>query len=100
MPRTSQHPKDTSFNLRIDPALKAAFTAATEAEDKPAAQVVRDFMRAYVKQRERRAFEAEARRQSQLLAEEARDPTSNEAEEMRWLTALVDQDDFAGESKP
>ncbi len=29
MPRTSQHPKETSFNLRIDPALKAAFTAAT-----------------------------------------------------------------------
>ena len=46
MPRTSQHPKETSFNLRIDPTLKAAFTSATEAVDKPAAQVVRDFMRA------------------------------------------------------
>lgn len=100
MPRTSQHPKDTSFNLRIDPALKAAFTAATEAEDKPAAQVVRDFMRAYVKQRERRAFEAEARRQSQRLAEAARDPDSAEAEEMRWLAAVVDQDDLADEWKP
>jgi hypothetical protein len=29
MPRTSQHPKETSFNLRVDPALKAAFAAAT-----------------------------------------------------------------------
>jgi predicted HicB family RNase H-like nuclease len=46
MPRTSQQLKETSFNLRIDPILKAAFTAAAEAEDKPAAQVVRDFMRA------------------------------------------------------
>lgn len=29
MPRASEHPKETSFNLRIDPALKAAFTKAT-----------------------------------------------------------------------
>ena len=99
MPRTSQHPKETSFNLRIDPALKAAFTAATGAEDKPAAQVVRDFMRAYVKQRNRRTFEAEARRQSLALAATARDPNSAEAEELRWLAALVDQDDLGNEWK-
>ena len=90
MARTSQHPKETSFNLRIDPALKAAFTAATEAEDKPAAQVLRDFMRAYVRQRERRAFEAEARRQSHLVAEAARDPNSDEAEVMRWIEGAAD----------
>ena len=100
MPRASQHPKETSFNLRIDPALKAAFTAATEAEDKPAAQVIRDFMRAYVKRRERRAFEAEAHRQSRLLAASARDPSSAEAEEMRWLETLVDQDDLNDEWIP
>ena len=87
MPRTSQHRKETSFNLRIDPALKAAFTAATEAEDKPAAQVVRDFMRSYVKQRERQAFEAEARRQSLLIAQAARDPNSDEAQVMREIEA-------------
>jgi predicted transcriptional regulator len=90
MPRTSQHPKDTSFNLRIDPALKAAFTEAAEAEDKPAAQVVRDFMRAYVKHRERRVFEAEARRQSLLIVETARDPNSDEAEIMRWIEDVAD----------
>ena len=87
MPRTSQHRKETSFNLRIDPALKAAFTAATEADDKPAAQVVRDFMRSYVKQRERQAFEAEARRQSLLIAQAARDPNSDEAQVMREIEA-------------
>ena len=97
MPRSSQHPKDTSFNLRIDPALKAAFTAAAEAEDKPAAQVLRDFMRAYVARRERRAFEAEARRQSHSIAERARDPSSDEAAMMRELAAELDSDDFAGE---
>lgn len=94
MPRTSQHPKETSFNLRIDPALKAAFTAATEAEDKPAAQVVRDFMRAYVKQRERQIFEAEARRQSLLIAEYARDPNSDEAQVMREIDAELADPSF------
>ena len=89
MPRASQHPKETSFNLRIDPALKAAFAAATQAEDKPAAQVVRDFMRAYVKQRQRRAFEAEAERQSRLIAKAARDPNSDEAQAMREIEAQL-----------
>lgn len=42
MPRPSQHPKEESFNFWVDPKLKAAFQRATEAEDKPAAQVLRD----------------------------------------------------------
>jgi hypothetical protein len=90
MPRTSQHPKESSFNLRIDPALKAAFSAATEAEDKPAAQVLRDFMRAYVKRRERRVFEAEARRQSVIITGRAGDPDSDEVEAMRWIEGVAD----------
>lgn len=97
MPRSSQHPKDTSFNLRIDPALKAAFTAATEAADKPAAQVLREFMRAYVKQRERRAFEAEAQRQSAAIAERARDPASDEHAALREIAAELERDDFEDE---
>ncbi|POF61167.1 hypothetical protein KMAL_32140 [Novacetimonas maltaceti] len=46
MPRNSSHPKVEIFNFRIDPALKAAFTAATSADERPAADVLRDFMRA------------------------------------------------------
>jgi hypothetical protein len=99
MPRTTQHAKESSFNLRIDPALKAAFTAATEAEDKPAAQVIRDFMRAYVKRSERRAFEADARRQSRAIAERAVDRTSDEYAVMREIAAELDRDDFADEWK-
>lgn len=34
--RLSQHPKEESFNFRVNPKLKAAFQKATEAEDKPA----------------------------------------------------------------
>jgi len=89
MARTSQRPKETSFNLRIDPALKAAFTAAAEAENKPAAQVVREFMREFVKRRERREFEAEAHRQSLIINEAARVPNSDEAQVMRELEAAL-----------
>ena len=90
MPRSSHHPKETSFNFRIEPTLKAAFTAAAEAEDRPAAQVLRDFMRAYVKRRERRIFEAEAQQQSLLIAEAARDPNSDEYAVMKEIEAQFD----------
>jgi len=73
--------------LRLDPALKSAFAAATEPEDKPAAQVIRDFMRAYVKQRECRTFEDAARRQSQAAAKAAADPDSDEAQVLREIAA-------------
>jgi hypothetical protein len=85
MPRVSQYPKQESFNFRVDPKLKADFQSATEAEDKPAAQVLRDFMRAYVERRHKRAFAAEAHRQSRLIATRAADPSSDEAEVMRWI---------------
>jgi predicted transcriptional regulator len=90
MPRTSTHPKAESFNLRIDPDLKAQFQAATEAEDKPAAQVLREFMRAYVERQRQRAFSSEARRQSQAIAEAAADPGSDEAATMRWIDEVSD----------
>jgi Protein of unknown function (DUF3018) len=85
MPRSSQHPKDESFNFRVDPKLKAEFQSATEADDKPAAQVLRDFMRAYVIRHRDRGFAAEARRQSRLIAVRAADPAGDEAEVMRWI---------------
>jgi hypothetical protein len=94
MPRTSTHPKDTSFNMRIDPALKSSFTKATEAADVPAAQVLRDFMRAYVRQSERRAFEVEARRQSREAAALARDPNSDEHAVMREIDAELADESF------
>ena len=99
MPRTTQHPKESSFNFRIDAALKAAFSQATEAEDKPAAQVLRDFMQAYVARRERVAFLAEAHRQSLEAAKRASDPRSDDAVSLREFEALLNEDDFADEWK-
>ncbi|MFY8105313.1 MAG: hypothetical protein ACOVKO_00245 [Elstera sp.] len=95
MPRTHHLPKVETFNFRIDPALKAAFTQATEAEDKPAAQVLREFMRGYVARQKRRAYEAEARRQSMAVAERAQDPGSDEAQSLQELDTLFDADLFS-----
>jgi hypothetical protein len=92
MPRTSSRPKVDSFNFRVDPHLKAAFTAATAAEDKPAGQVLRDFMRHYVAHRKNRVFAAEARRQSQIVASLAADPASDEDAALRWLDDVSDDE--------
>lgn len=90
MSRTSAHPKVESFNFRVDPELKAAFTAAVAVEDRPAGQVLRDFMRAYVERRGEQALTVKARRQSRLLAERAADPGSDETEVMRWIEDVSD----------
>ncbi len=82
--------KAESVNFRVTAALKSAFTAATALEDRPAAQVLRDFMRVYVARRERRAFAAEAQRQSAAVARAAGDPQSDEAAVMRELEADLD----------
>jgi len=87
MPRSDTNATQTRFILRVDPALKAAFTAAAQAQDKPAADVVRDFMRSYVRRSQDLSFGAEARRQSRLLAQAARDPDSDEARVQREIEA-------------
>lgn len=81
--------KESTLNLRIDPTLKAEFTAAVEDEDLAAAEVLRGLMRRYVEEARRRRFAAEARRQSQLIA-----TSEDEAEVMRWIqdvSALEDR---------
>lgn len=80
MPQTLIPSRETTFNLRIDAALKAEFAAAVEAEDRPAAEVLRSMMRDYVMEAKRRRFAAEARRQSQMIAD-----AKDEAEVMRWI---------------
>jgi hypothetical protein len=85
--------KAGSFKFRVDPDLKTAFVAAADAADRPAAQILREFMRAYVRHREQRAFDSEARRQSRIIAEAAADPYSDEAAVMRGLEAALDAED-------
>ncbi|MFA1623246.1 CopG family ribbon-helix-helix protein [Rhizobium mongolense] len=98
MPRAG-HPKGDTFNFRIDPALKAAFTQAAESEDRPAAQLLRDFMRAYVERQKRKAFEGEARRQSLAVAKRARNPESDEAKSLKELDTLFNEEQLRDEWK-
>lgn len=47
--------KDAGLRIRVQRALREQFVAACKAEDKPAAQVIREFMRDYI---ERHAVDA------------------------------------------
>tara|TARA_A100000171_G_C2023555_1_gene92269 strand:- start:295 stop:495 length:201 start_codon:yes stop_codon:yes gene_type:complete len=44
--------KDVGLRIRIDRDLREQFVKACQAEDKPASQVIREFMREYVTQHE------------------------------------------------
>ena len=61
--------KDVGFSLKLEPELRDAFMAAADSAHRPAAQIVRELMRGFVERQKRRAFEAEARRQSLAIAE-------------------------------
>ena len=80
MPQTLARCREATLNLRIDASLKAEFSAVVEAENRPAAEVLRSLMRDYVEEARKRRFAAEARRQSQLIAD-----SEEEAEVMRWI---------------
>ena len=80
MPVTEDRGKEATLNLRVDAKLKAEFVSIAEAEERPAAEVLRALMRSYVEEARRRRFAAVARRQSQLIA-----ASKDEAAVMRWI---------------
>ena len=87
MPRTSPALKAETLTFRIEPKLKSALARIARAEHRPVGELLRDLVRARIERGRRRAFEAEARRESLILAEAARDPNSDEAAMMRELEA-------------
>jgi hypothetical protein len=87
MPRTTPSAKAETLTFRIEPALKAAFARIADQEDKPVGELLRDLVRERVERKRRRAFEAEARRQSLEAAALVRDPASDEAAVMREMDA-------------
>lgn len=93
MPRNSAE----TVTFRIDPALKAALAALAEAQSKPVGALLRELVRERVAQKQRREFEAEARRQSVEAAAATRASDSDEAAVMRELEA--DLKEFADEWK-
>ena len=48
MTQSKKRLKNTNFNMRIDPQLKAEFAAVAENEDISAGQALRNFMRHYI----------------------------------------------------
>jgi len=93
MPET----KTETVTFRIDAALKDELAGIAEEEAKPVGELLRELVREHIKQRRRRAFEAEARRQCELLNAAAEDPNSDEAQVMREIDANFEE--FAREWK-
>ena len=83
--------KSETVTFRVDAALKDEFAEIAEEEAKPVGELLRELIRERIKQQRRRAFEAEARRQSLECATAARDPNSDEAQVMRELDANFDE---------
>ena len=97
MTRTSPTLKAETITFRLEPALKAALArSAQEARVQPA-ELLRELVRDHLAERERLAFEAEARRQSLVLAAAAQAPDGEERRILRELDANFDADAFAGE---
>jgi hypothetical protein len=91
MARTSAEPNADIITFRIPTELKAAFTEIAEQEEKPVGELLRELVRDRVEQKRRREFEAEAHRQSMIIAKAAEDPDSDEAAVMRELDANFDE---------
>jgi hypothetical protein len=79
--------KTETVTFRIEAALKDELAELAETEHKPVGELLRDLVKQRVKQRKRLAFEAEARRQCEILNAAAQDPNSDEAQVMRELEA-------------
>jgi FKBP-type peptidyl-prolyl cis-trans isomerase (trigger factor) len=97
MSRTSVDPKAETITFRIPAALKAALAEIADEEAKPVGELLRELVSDRVRRQRRRAFEAEARRQSLAAAAAAADPNSDDAAVQRELDSIFDE--FAREWK-
>lgn len=91
MPRTSTAVKAEILTFRIDPSLKREVSKIAQIERKPVGELLRELVQERVDRKRRLAYEAEARRQSLLVAAAASDPNSDEAAVMRELEANFEE---------
>lgn len=80
--------RDT-VTFRIDPELKEELIKLADQDQKSLGELMRELARDRVAQAERRAFEAEARRQCREIAA-ACEADSDEAEVTHWSEAVAD----------
>lgn len=92
MARSSMHPKEEHFNFRVPADLKVAFQQATESVDRPAAQVLRDFMRAYVNEHQQpeAGYDTWLRQQVQASIDDIRPGKSHETV-MKHARSVLDK---------
>jgi hypothetical protein len=68
-------PKEAVFTVKLEAKLRDAFMAEAEAVDRPASQLVREFMRGFIqRQRETREHDAWFRGEVEQAVREADDP--------------------------
>jgi len=96
MPRTVSNVKGETFTFRLDPALKDGLARSAAAERVHPAELVRSLVRDHLAEKQRRDFEAEARRQSLAVARRAQDPASDEAQVMRDIDSGLEHDQAGG----
>jgi hypothetical protein len=82
-------------NFRLERTQKEALSKLAAENDQPLSELIREMVEGFLAREERRTWEAEARRASLVLAEEARDPGSAESETLRLLEANLEE--FADE---
>lgn len=58
--------KETTFTLRLDDSLKTQFSTAAKNSDHNAAQLIRNFMRDYVKKQNEASYDSWFRQQVQI----------------------------------
>lgn len=86
---------DATFTFRVNEALKVEFSTAAKARDRSGAQLLRDFMRDYVRQEEESAaHDAWFRRQVQIGLDSANaadlvSAAEVEAEAVAWRAELL-----------
>ena len=90
-----------TVNFRITREQKEALARLANHRDQPLSELVREVVQDYLAAEARRAWEAEARRASLALAEEAKDRGSAESEALRVLEANLDEfaDDWIWEEE-
>ena len=82
--------KEAVFTLKLEADLRDAFMAEAEASHRPASQIVRDFMRDFIKARqEERDYDAWLDTELEKAVREADDPntkwyTQKELQQGRW----------------
>lgn len=91
MPRTSADPKPETITFRVPSALKTALCEIAEHERKPVGELLRELVSDRIRLERRRAFEAEARRQSREAAAAEADPNSDAAAVQREIDALFEE---------